>query len=71
MVRLAQVFMIGITEAAHGALRRLVHVQVLVLGREAVDVLDLVRSRNVVEAVFRSWAVTGAVVWAVRRAVRH
>lgn len=71
MVRLAKVFIIGITEATLGTLKRLVHVQVLVLGREAVVVLDLVQSRNDVEAMFWPWAVTGAVARAVRRAVRH
>lgn len=71
MVRLTQVSIIAITEATHGALKRLVHVQVLVLGREAVVVLDKVGSRNDVEAMFRPQAVTGAVAGAVRRAVRH
>lgn len=72
-MRLAQVSTRVIAEATHGALKRLVHVQVLVLvlGREAVAVLDKVRSRNDVEAMFRPWAVTGAVAGAVRRAVRH
>lgn len=60
MVRMAKVFIIGITL---GTLKRLVHIQVLVLGREAVV--------DDVEAMFRPRAVTGAVAWAVRRAVRH
>lgn len=71
MVRLAKVFIIGIIEATLGTLKRLGHVQILVLGREAVVVLDLVWSRNVVEAIFWPWAVAGAVAGAVRRAVRH
>lgn len=68
MVRLAKVFTIGITL---GTLKRLVHIQVVVLGREAVVVLELVQSRNDVEAMFRPWAVAGAVAGAVRRAVGH
>lgn len=67
IVRLADVFIVGILEATLGTLKRLVHVQVL--GREAVVVLDL--SGNDVETMFRPWAVTGAVTGAVAGAVRH
>ena len=50
---------------------RLIYVQVVVLGREAVVVLDLVRCRNTVEAMFGPWAVAGTVAGAVAGAVGH
>lgn len=70
-VRLANVFIVGVPGASRGALKRLVHVPVQLLGRESAVVLDLVQSGNDVEVVFRPGAVTGAVARAVGGAVRH